>query len=84
MFNLVLQNSIMIRKQLKAEVEIYDGISELDKNVQSLMHKALAIREKAYAPYSNFLVGAAILLDNGEVVTGSNQGKCILSFRLVR
>lgn len=73
LFNLVLQNSIMIRKQLKAEVEIYDGISELDKNVQSLMHKALAIREKAYAPYSNFLVGAAILLDNGEVVTGSNQ-----------
>ncbi|MCL4131911.1 UNVERIFIED_CONTAM: hypothetical protein GTU68_035622 [Idotea baltica] len=37
------------------------------------MHKAIEARDKAYAPYSQFYVGAAILLDNGEIVTGSNQ-----------
>ncbi|WP_313215178.1 cytidine deaminase, partial [Soonwooa sp.] len=34
---------------------------------------AKAVRENAYANYSNFLVGCALLLDNGEMVTGSNQ-----------
>ncbi|MBC7861760.1 MAG: cytidine deaminase, partial [Bacteroidia bacterium] len=31
------------------------------------------VRDTAYAPYSKFYVGAALLLENGEVVTGSNQ-----------
>lgn len=34
---------------------------------------AIEIRKKAYAPYSKFRVGAAILLDNGKIVLGSNQ-----------
>lgn len=70
---LVIQNLIMIKKQLTTEIEIYDEISELDKDTQELMKKSLEARKKAYAPYSNFLVGAALLLDNDEVVTGSNQ-----------
>ena len=37
------------------------------------MEQAIEAREKSYSPYSQFKVGAAILLDNGEVVTGSNQ-----------
>lgn len=37
------------------------------------MNQAFAARSKAYAPYSKFTVGAAILLDNGIVVQGSNQ-----------
>ena len=37
------------------------------------MQEAIAAREKAYAPYSNFTVGAAILLDNQVIVQGSNQ-----------
>lgn len=37
------------------------------------MVEAIAIRKKAYAPYSNFKVGAAILLDNGKIILGSNQ-----------
>ena len=37
------------------------------------MLKAIEVRKNAYAPYSKFRVGAAILLDNGEVVVGSNQ-----------
>ncbi len=37
------------------------------------MESAFEAREKAYAPYSEFLEGAALLLDNGEVVSGNNQ-----------
>ena len=41
--------------------------------LRSLMIQAIEIRKKAYAPYSKFRVGAAILLDNGKIVLGSNQ-----------
>jgi len=37
-----------------------------------LFQKALAAAEKAYAPYSLFRVGAALLIDDGSVVTGVN------------
>ncbi|MDX1272007.1 cytidine deaminase, partial [Bizionia paragorgiae] len=52
---------------------VYDTLSELDQEVIDLMDQAVKAREKAYAPYSKFYVGAALLLDNGEVITGSNQ-----------
>jgi cytidine deaminase len=51
----------------------FDSLSELNTEEQNLMQQAITIRKKAYAPYSNFRVGAAILLDNGEVILGSNQ-----------
>jgi len=51
----------------------FDNTNELPQDVQQLMEKAVAIRKKAYAPYSKFKVGAALLLDNGEIVSGSNQ-----------
>lgn len=52
---------------------IYDSINELSKDIQDLMNQAVQIRKKAYAPYSQFRVGAALLLDNGQVILGSNQ-----------
>ncbi|WP_304037115.1 cytidine deaminase [Mesonia mobilis] len=62
-------------KELKIESTLYifDSIEEVPENIQSLMKQAVNAREKAYAPYSKFSVGAALLLENGEVVTGSNQ-----------
>lgn len=51
----------------------YSGIDELPEDVHDLMLMAVDIRKTAYAPYSNFRVGAALLLDNGKIVTGSNQ-----------
>ncbi|WP_445737651.1 cytidine deaminase [Mariniflexile sp.] len=62
-------------KELKIEstLFIFDTIEELPKDVMSLMKKAFEARDKAYAPYSNFNVGAAILLENGEIITGNNQ-----------
>jgi len=62
-------------KEVKIEstLYVYDTLSELDQEVIDLMGQAVKAREKAYAPYSKFYVGAALLLDNGEVITGSNQ-----------
>ncbi len=58
---------------ITANLEVYDSCDELPQDVQDLMDLACDARDKAYAPYSKFKVGAAILLDNGESVTGSNQ-----------
>ncbi|MFD1603770.1 cytidine deaminase [Flavobacterium artemisiae] len=52
---------------------IFDNLKELPKDIQDLMDQAVEIRKKAYAPYSKFRVGAALLLDNGKIITGSNQ-----------
>ncbi|AXG73039.1 cytidine deaminase [Flavobacterium arcticum] len=51
----------------------FNSINELPEDVKMLMQQAVAIRQKSYAPYSKFHVGAALLLDNGEIVLGSNQ-----------
>ncbi len=47
--------------------------SELSDNEKLLLSKATEAAKKAYAPYSNFKVGAAVLLENGEIFNGSNQ-----------
>jgi cytidine deaminase len=52
---------------------VYQSVAELPQDVQLLMEQAIEIRKKAYAPYSKFRVGAALLLDNEKVVLGSNQ-----------
>lgn len=60
-------------QEFKIPYKEADGIENLHENDQQLVGKALAAMESAYAPYSQFKVGAAALLDNGTVVTGSNQ-----------
>ncbi len=52
---------------------VYDTVDELSSADQSLLDIAIKMRDTAYAPYSNFSVGAAILLANNEIVTGNNQ-----------
>ena len=56
-----------------SKFSVYESTSEFQNDIQNLMEKAVSIRKKAYAPYSKFRVGAALLLDNGEIVLGSNQ-----------
>jgi cytidine deaminase len=58
---------------ITSRLEVYDSIEEVSQDIQDLMEKAFEVRDAAYAPYSNFKVGAAIYLENGEVVVGSNQ-----------
>jgi cytidine deaminase len=52
---------------------VYPSVSDLPADVNALMQQAITARKNAYAPYSKFHVGAALLLDNGKVVIGSNQ-----------
>lgn len=58
---------------ITSSFSIYDSTNELSEDVQNLMKQAVEIRKKAYAPYSQFRVGAALLLDNGKIILGSNQ-----------
>lgn len=62
-------------KEIKIEtrLEVYDKLEELPQSIKDLMKAAIQARDAAYAPYSKFNVGAAILLDNNEVIIGSNQ-----------
>lgn len=59
--------------KVTSNFEVYDFLEELPQGIQSLMKKAVETRDKAYAPYSQFKVGAALALNNNEIVTGSNQ-----------
>ncbi len=62
-----------MNKQHSFGYEVYNDISELTKEDAALMDEARKTTQKAYAPYSNFLVGAAALFNNGEKVYGTNQ-----------
>ncbi|MGS2764610.1 cytidine deaminase [Sinomicrobium sp. M5D2P9] len=59
--------------EITSRIVVYDNTDELPEVIRGLMQKAMEARKNAYAPYSRFKVGAALLLDNGEVVIGSNQ-----------
>lgn len=62
-----------MRKEIHIGYEYYNAADELGEAERQLFEKAKLVRENAYAPYSNFLVGCALLLENGEIITGSNQ-----------
>ena len=58
---------------ITTKFKAFDAIPDLPTDIQELMLQAVAVRKTAYAPYSKFRVGVAILLDNGKIVLGSNQ-----------
>ena len=47
--------------------------NELDEAEQQLINMAKSAYSNAYAPYSGFLVGTAVLLENDEIICGNNQ-----------
>ena len=64
---------MMQKIQLTSSYEEYNSLNELPADYKSLMLEAHEAAETAYAPYSDFHVGAAVLLANGEIIKGSNQ-----------
>ena len=50
------------------EALLLDSISELDSNDRDLLQEAIKISKTAYAPYSRFHVGAAIRLDDDQII----------------
>lgn len=55
---------------IKYSVATINDLSEADR---VLVEQARLATHRSYAPYSKFSVGAAIQLDNGEIITGANQ-----------
>ena len=53
--------------------EVYDSVEELNQEDAWLVNEARDVTSAAYAPYSNFNVGAIAKMANGEIVAGTNQ-----------
>lgn len=53
--------------------QVYESIQELELDDRLLLQAAQQATQHAYAPYSNFRVGAAVRLGNNQLVIGSNQ-----------
>lgn len=58
--------------EIKANIKIY-SIAEADNLRKTLIEAAQEATRTAYAPYSKFHVGCAVLLENGEIIKGTNQ-----------
>jgi len=63
----------MKERKFEFNYTVFESIDELPENQRSLLQEAREITAQAYAPYSNFQVGAIAKLANGEKVSGSNQ-----------
>ena len=62
-----------MEKQILFKYQFFDHEQQLDESLQRLLFASREATKLSYAPYSRFHVGAALLLENGEIVKGSNQ-----------
>ena len=62
-----------MKKEINITYQEHSSLEELDEVSKNLMLKAEQSLTNAYAVYSGFFVGAALLLENGEIITGNNQ-----------
>lgn len=63
----------MKENKFEFNYNVFESIDELPDEQRWLLNEAREITAQAYAPYSNFQVGAVAKLANGEIVAGSNQ-----------
>lgn len=63
----------MKEKNYQFTFQVFDSIHELDEEDAWLLREAQEVSGLAYAPYSNFYVGAVAKLSNEKIVVGSNQ-----------
>ena len=66
---------LQVMKEITLEIKFteYEAASQLPDKDNNLIMKARGAAKNGYAPYSGFRVGAAVLLENGVIVTGNNQ-----------
>ena len=62
----------MKEEQYTFNYKVFESIAELNSDDQLLLRAAQDAASSSYAPYSQFNVGAAAMLVNGEVVSGGN------------
>ena len=58
---------------LSFDYQEYASFEEMEPQDAELVRAAIEARQTSYAPYSTFNVGAAVRLEDGTIVTGSNQ-----------
>jgi cytidine deaminase len=63
----------MKKNEFSVSYECYADITELSESDAALLNQARLATQMAYAPYSDFKVGAAAQMSNGEIICGSNQ-----------
>lgn len=63
----------MWKKEIKINIEVINDRKQLSDPLNCLIDQAIGAANRAYARYSDFKVGAALLLANGVVITGNNQ-----------
>src|SRR6266487_848819 len=63
----------MKKEEIKFTISVYDSSDELHEDDALLLSEARSATQFAYAPYSNFQVGAIAQMMNGETVMGTNQ-----------
>jgi cytidine deaminase len=68
------KNSLNIKKlEIHTTLDVFESMQELSQEDQLLMDHAIKARSRAYAPYSKFTVGCALILSSGRIVEGNNQ-----------
>lgn len=70
------KSDIIMKDIVKTMHIILKAEDELNETEQKLLTAAQEATFRSYAPYSQFHVGAAVLLANGEIITGNNQENC--------
>ncbi len=63
----------MKKEEIRFGYDVYDSVNDLNDDDKQLLIAAREVTRKAYAPYSNFQVGAVALLNNNELISGTNQ-----------
>ncbi len=63
----------MKEKSIKILYQEFESIKDISNEEKLLLETAKEAAKKAYAPYSNFYVGAALLLEDDTIVIGNNQ-----------
>lgn len=71
--NNLKENLILKKLDVSITLDVYDSVEMLPIAIQELMQSAMQARDRAYAPYSSFMVGSSIELANGVIVQGNNQ-----------
>jgi cytidine deaminase len=67
----------MNKRKIISEITEYTDLEEMAQEDRTLIHKAMNAASTAYAPYSKFRVGAAVLLENNEIISGNNQENAV-------
>ena len=63
----------MSEKHITLTIQVYDSADQMQPDDRELIQEARQAIGKAYAPYSNFKVGSAALLANGQTLSATNQ-----------